>query len=123
MKKKITLISLICGITFLFIAGYRYFNSTYMYRYIFYCHLTEESDKCTFKATSTTYDTNIYGTSVYIKANEKIANQINELCESRSINLNEEVCLTFDCNKIKDIERKENTTYFQIYKLIDIEQR
>lgn len=122
MKKKIALVCFIVVSISLCIVAYEYFNFANTGRYIFYCHLEEKSDKYIFKATPTTYDTDIYGTSIYIKANKEVTNQIDELCENKSIDLSEEICLIFDCHKIKDITEMENTTYFKIYKLINIEQ-
>lgn len=122
MKKKIAFVFFIVVSICLCVVTYRYFDYFNSGRFIFYCHLEEKGNGYIFKATPHTYDTNIYGTSVYIKANEEVTNQIDELCENKSIDLSEEICLTFDCNKIKDMSKMENTTYFKIDKVINIEQ-
>lgn len=122
MKKKIAFVFFIVVSICLCVVIYRYFNPFYSDRFIFYCHLEEKGDGYIFKATPHTFGTDIFGTSVYIKANEEVTDQIDELCENKSIDLSEEICLTFDCNKIIDMSKKENTTYFKIGKVINIEQ-
>lgn len=122
MKKKIAFICFIVVTISLCIAAYTYFNFVNMGRYIFYCQLEEISDKYIFKATPTTFDTSTYGTSIYIEANKDVMDQIDKVCENKSIDLSEEMCLTFDCRKMKDINKMENTTCFIISKLINIEQ-
>lgn len=102
---------------------YLIYDYTHVYRRILYCEMIENRDECMlFKAMLETYDSSVYGSDIFIEANGKISSQIDSLAREKNIDLDSEICLTFDHHALSDVDKKDNCTYFKIEKLINLEQ-
>lgn len=122
IKKRPAIIMGVVFLVIVIVGGGAYFQKN-NFTYTADCKIdTSNSDKIIFKQTLGTFDPSENGLDVYFIMSPKIWEELNTLADNKNIDINKNIVVTFQYNKLVDISNKKRGVYFTVRKLIDIEK-
>lgn len=90
---------------------------------IAYCKVYNEKDgKLFLKQIPGTFDPEEYGTSVFLIAEPKIVDQLEQLSKQADVSLDGDMIITMLYNSLRDIQKREDGVYIRIRSLKSVQK-
>lgn len=119
---KIRLVSIFVCLLFLIIIGASYYRKNEFVR-LSKCIVYEKTDdEVILKQLLGTFDTAEYGTKVYLVASPSVWNEMTAMAQDKKIDIDGYIQLSFLYNELFDVKKREEGVYFNIKKIVDIEE-